>query len=114
MFWLRFRDLDDRSLLETTLVVQCGEFSRTPKMNDCGNGRAPGSIGTPGRDHCGNSMGCLLGGGIMGGQVVGSTDRRRTAPHTQPLLPADVHATIYHMLGTDPRLQLLDPSGRPD
>jgi hypothetical protein len=92
----------------------CGEFSRTPKMNDGGNGGAPMSMGTPGRDHWGNSMFCLLGGGgVKGGQVVGSTDRLGTAPHTRPLLPANVHATIYEVLGIDPKLQLLDPSGRP-
>jgi hypothetical protein len=109
-----FRDLDDRGLLATTLVVLCGEFSRTPKMNDGGNGGAPMSMGTPGRDHWGNSMFCLLGGGgLKGGQVVGSTDRLGTAPHTRPLLPANVHATIYEVLGIDPKLQLLDPSGRP-
>jgi hypothetical protein len=109
-----FRDLDDRGLLERTLVVLCGEFSRTPKMNDGGNGGKPGSMGTPGRDHWGNSMFCLLGGGgIKGGQVVGSTDRLGTAPHTRPLVPANIHATIYQVLGIDPTLQLLDPSGRP-
>jgi hypothetical protein len=109
-----FRDLDDRGLLDSTLVVLCGEFSRTPKMNDGGNGGAPMSMGTPGRDHWGNSMFCLLGGGgVKGGQVVGSTDRLGTAPHTRPLLPANVHATIYEVLGIDPKLQLLDPSGRP-
>ena len=45
----------------TTLVVLCGEFSRTPKMNDGGNGGPPRSMGTPGRDHWGNSMFCLHG-----------------------------------------------------
>jgi hypothetical protein len=109
-----FQDLDDRGLLETTLVVLCGEFSRTPKMNDGGNGGAPMSMGTPGRDHWGNSMFCLLGGGgVKGGQVVGSTDRLGTRPHTRPLVPANIHATIYHVLGIDPKLHLLDPSGRP-
>jgi hypothetical protein len=109
-----FRDLDDRGLLETTLVVLCGEFSRTPKMNNGGNGGAPGSMGTPGRDHWGNSMFCLLGGGgIKGGQIVGSTDRLGTRPHTRPLVPANIHATIYQVLGMDPKLQLLEPSGRP-
>ena len=59
-------------------------------------------------------MFCLLGGGgLRGGQVIGSTDRLGTRPHTRPLTPANVHATIYHVLGIDPRLQLLDPSGRP-
>jgi hypothetical protein len=109
-----FEDLDERGLLDTTLVVLCGEFSRTPKMNDGGNGGAPRSMGTPGRDHWGNSMFCLMGGGgVKGGQVVGSTDRLGTRPATRPLKPCHIHATIYQVLGIDPKLQLLDPSGRP-
>jgi Protein of unknown function (DUF1501) len=109
-----FADLDERGLLETTLVVLCGEFSRTPKMNDGGNGGPAGSMGTPGRDHWGNSMFCLLGGGgVRGGQIVGSTDRLGTQPHTRVLVPANIHATIYTVLGIDPALQVLDPSGRP-
>jgi hypothetical protein len=109
-----FEDLRDRNLLDRVLVVLCGEFSRTPRMNDGGNGGPPRSMGTPGRDHWGNSMFCLLGGGgLRGGQVVGSTDRLGTRPHTRPVTPANIHATIYHVLGIDPRLQLLDPSGRP-
>lgn len=107
-------DLDTRGLLDTTLVVLCGEFSRTPKMNDGGNGGAPMSMGTPGRDHWGNSMFCLLGGGgVKGGQIVGSTDRLGTRPASRPVVPANIHATIYQVLGIDPKLHLLDPSGRP-
>jgi hypothetical protein len=109
-----FEDLDDRGLLDTTLVVLCGEFGRTPKMNDGGNGGAAGSMGTPGRDHWGNSMFCLMGGGgIKGGQIVGSTDRLGAVPHTRAVTPSNIHATIYQVLGIDPKLQLLDPSGRP-
>jgi hypothetical protein len=109
-----FQDLDQRGLLETTLVVLCGEFSRTPRMNDGGNGGAPRSMGTPGRDHWGNAMFCLLGGGgVKGGRIVGSTDRLGERPHTRPVTPSNIHATIYQVLGIDPRLQLLDPSGRP-
>ncbi len=109
-----FEDLDDRGLLETTLVVLCGEFSRTPKMNDGGNGGAPMSQGTPGRDHWGNSMFCLMGGGgIKGGQVIGSTDRLGQNPHSRAVTPSNIHATIYNVLGIDPKLQVLDPSGRP-
>jgi hypothetical protein len=109
-----FEDLSDRGLLAKTLVVLCGEFSRTPRMNDGGNGGAPMSMGTPGRDHWGNSMFCLMGGGgVKGGQVVGSTDRLGTAPHTRPVTPSNIHATIYQVLGIDPKLHLLDPSGRP-
>jgi hypothetical protein len=109
-----FQDLQQRGLLDRVLVMLCGEFSRTPRMNDGGNGGAPRSMGTPGRDHWGNAMFCLLGGGgVKGGQVVGSTDRLGTRPHTRPITPANLHATIYHVLGLDPHLQLLDPSGRP-
>lgn len=109
-----FLDLEDRGLLDSTLVVLCGEFSRTPKMNDGGNGGAPMSMGTPGRDHWGNSMFCLMGGGgVKGGIVVGSTNRLGERPKDRPLKPTHIHSTIYKVLGIDPALQLLDPSGRP-
>ncbi len=109
-----FTDLDRRGLLETTLVILCGEFSRTPRMNDGGNGGPPLSQGTPGRDHWGNSMFCLLGGGgVKGGQIIGSTDRRGESPSSRPVRPENIHATIYRCLGMDPKLRILDHSGRP-
>lgn len=109
-----FADLDERGLLDSTLVILCGEFSRTPRMNDGGNGGPAGSMGTPGRDHWGNAMFCLLGGGgVRGGMVVGETDSKGQAPKSRPLRPDNLHATIYHCLGIDPTLHLLDPSGRP-
>jgi hypothetical protein len=109
-----FADLEDRGTLGRTLVVLCGEFSRTPRMNDGGNGGPPRSMGTPGRDHWGNAMFCLLGGGgLRGGQIVGSTNRLGTAPKDRSLTPADVHATIYHVLGIDPTVAFLDRTGRP-
>jgi len=109
-----FEDLVDRGLYDQTLVVLCGEFSRTPKMNDGGNGGPPGSQGTPGRDHWGDAMFCLLGGGgVQGGRVVGSTDRLGQRPKTRAVTPCNIHATIYRVLGIDPKLQLLDPTGRP-
>ncbi|HEV3258804.1 MAG TPA: DUF1501 domain-containing protein [Gemmataceae bacterium] len=109
-----FSDLAERGQLDTTLVVLCGEFSRTPRMNDGGNGGPAGSKGTPGRDHWGNAMFCLLGGGgVKGGQVIGSTDRLGTQPRTRAVTPSNIHATIYHVLGIDPALHLLDHSGRP-
>lgn len=109
-----FTDLQERGLLDQVLVMLGGEFSRTPRMNDGGNGGAPRSMGTPGRDHWGNAMFWLMGGGgVRGGTIVGSTDRLGERPHTRPITPCNVHATIYNVLGIDPRLQLLDPSGRP-
>jgi uncharacterized protein (DUF1501 family) len=103
-----FQDLDERGLLASTLVILCGEFSRTPRMND-GSGQ-----GTPGRDHWGASMFCLLGGGgVKGGSIVGSTDAKGMQPISRPLRPDHIHATIYKSLGIDPTLHLLDLSGRP-
>jgi hypothetical protein len=59
-------------------------------------------------------MFCLLGGGgVQGGRIVGSTDRLGETPKERPLWPSNIHATIYRVLGIDPKLQLLDPSGRP-
>ena len=107
-------DLDERGLLESTLVLLCGEFSRTPRMNDGGNGGPPLSKGTPGRDHWGNAMFCLLaGGGVRGGQVVGATNSRGEEPIARAVRPDNLHATIYRCLGIDPKLHILDHSGRP-
>ncbi len=109
-----FTDLDQRGLLDTTLVVLCGEFSRTPRMNDGGNGGPPLSKGTPGRDHWGNSMFCLLGGGgVKGGQIVGSTNSKGERPANRPVRPDNIHATIYRCLNIDPNFHILDHSGRP-
>jgi hypothetical protein len=108
------KDLSDRGMLESTLVILCGEFSRTPRMNDGGNGGPPGSKGTPGRDHWGNSLSCLLaGGGIRGGQVIGSTNSKGERPLSRAVTPCNLHATIYKALGLDPTLHLLDHQGRP-
>ncbi len=109
-----FTDLTERGLYEKVLVVVCGEFSRTPRMNNGGNGGAPMSMGTPGRDHWGNAMFCVLGGGgVKGGQIVGATDRLGESPKERPLTPNDIHQTIYHVLGVDPTTSFLDHSGRP-
>jgi hypothetical protein len=109
-----FQDLSDRGLLDQTLVMLCGEFGRTPKMNDGGNGGAPGSMGTPGRDHWGNAMSVLLGGGgVKGGRIVGSTNSRGEVPKDRPVTPSDLHATIFQVLGVDPQIAFLNHSGRP-
>ncbi len=109
-----FTDLHERGLAEKVLVVMCGEFSRTPRMNNGGNGGPAGSMGTPGRDHWGNAMFCLMGGGgIQGGRIVGSTNRLGEVPKDRPLECADVHATIYHVLGIDPSISFLNHAGRP-
>jgi len=109
-----FEDLCARGLYERTLVVLCGEFSRTPRMNDGGNGGPPMSMGTPGRDHWGNAMFCLLGGGgVRGGQIVGSTNRLGETPKDRPLRPSDIHHTIFHAMGIDRSIQFVNHAGRP-
>ncbi|MBI1902405.1 MAG: DUF1501 domain-containing protein [Planctomycetia bacterium] len=109
-----FEDLSDRGLYDKVLVVLCGEFSRTPRMNNGGNGGAAGSMGTPGRDHWGASMFCLLGGGgVKGGRIVGSTDRLGERPKDNPLRPGDIHHTIFRVLGVDPSVHFPDHAGRP-
>jgi hypothetical protein len=53
------------------------------------------------------------GGGVKGGQIIGATDRLGQRPIARPVTPSNIHATIYEVLGIDPKLHLLDPSGRP-
>lgn len=109
-----FTDLTRRGLYDKVLVVLCGEFSRTPKMNDGGNGGPPLSMGQPGRDHWGSAMFCLMGGGgVKGGQIVGSTNRLGEVPQDRPVRPGHIHHTIYHVLGVDPATHFLNHQGRP-
>ncbi len=96
-------DLNDRGLLDETLVVWLTEFGRTPTIN-----RAAG------RDHFPNCYSvAFAGGGIRGGQVYGASDATGFAPASSPCGPADLHATIFHALGIDPQTVIHDPSGRP-
>jgi hypothetical protein len=109
-----FSDLAERGLYDRVLVMLCGEFSRTPRMNDGGNGGAPMSMGAPGRDHWGNSMFCLLGGGgVQGGRIVGSTNRLGEAPQDRPVRPGDIHHTMFKVLGVDPKWHFAAHAGRP-
>lgn len=109
-----FEDLTERGLLDQVLVMVMGEFSRTPKMNNGGNGGPPLSKGTPGRDHWGNALSVLMGGGgVKGGQVVGSTNRLGEVPKDRPLRPGDVHHSVFRVLGVDPSLHFENHAGRP-
>jgi uncharacterized protein (DUF1501 family) len=96
-------DLQERGLLDETLVVLMGEFGRTPRFNTAG-----------GRDHwpaCFSAV--LAGGGIKGGQVYGSSDNSAAYVTSSPVSPQDLMATIYHCLGIDPHMQIYDPQNRP-
>jgi hypothetical protein len=77
-------------------------------------GRSPRVNGAAGRDHwpqCGFSL--LTGGGVKAGHVHGATDRQAAYPVDHPVPPADLVATIYHLLGIDPDMTVDDRTGRP-
>lgn len=96
-------DLDQRGLLESTLVVAWGEFGRTPRVNN-----------KAGRDHYPNVFSAALAGGpVKGGRVVGSSDSKAAYPVSNPKKPQDVLATMYRHLGVDMHKHYLDNAGRP-
>jgi uncharacterized protein (DUF1501 family) len=92
-------DLDERGLLETTLVVAVGEFGRTPKL---GQFTQSSNTKKSGRDHWPHAFTAILsGGGIRGGQVYGETTKDAGYVLDKPVTPADLSATILHHLGID-------------
>jgi hypothetical protein len=96
-------DLAQRGLLDETLIVCMGEFGRTPLINAHG-----------GRDHWPAVQSLVLaGGGIRGGSVYGASDRYGAYPADKPTTPAAVAATILHLLGVPPDLEIHDRSNRP-
>ena len=98
-----FRDLADRGLLSSTLVVITGEFGRTPRINK-----------NAGRDHWGPAFTVALGGaGIKGGRVVGKSDARAERPASDPYGPEDLSATMYRLMGINPKEEFYTPEGRP-
>jgi hypothetical protein len=102
-------DLSERGMLQDTLVVVMGEFGRTPKINE----GQPG-IPIPGRDHWGDAFSVMMaGGGLRGGQVIGATNAKGEYPVERPLGPEDILATVYHVMGIDPKQTFNDLSGRP-
>ncbi len=109
-------DLDDRGLLDETLVVMCGEMGRTPKISPItvGGKNASGEVFTPGRHHWGDVFPCFFAGGpIRPGRVIGTTDSHGGLPVTEAYTPADLAATIFFALGIGPERQFHDEDGRP-
>lgn len=105
-------DLQQRGMLDDTLVIWTGEMGRTPRVGQSVVGGA--GAGADGRDHWGKVFTSILaGGGVRGGTVYGSSDRYAAEPATSPTPPADLTATIYHLLGVDPRMEIRDRLGRP-
>lgn len=97
------RDLEERGLLDETLVCLVTEFGHTPKFN-----------AREGRDHWGRVFSiALAGGGIRGGVVYGASDERAAEPEVDPVQPRDYLATVYRCLGFSPETLVYDVQGRP-
>jgi hypothetical protein len=104
-------DLEQRGLLDSTLVLSMGEFGRTPRV-----GIVTANAGTDatGRDHWPNCYSILLaGGGVRGGATVGRSDAYTTFPAERPVTPEDLVATLYDALGVDLHTEIHDRLGRP-
>jgi uncharacterized protein (DUF1501 family) len=90
-------------MLDDTLVLCLGEFGRTPRINKLG-----------GRDHWPAVQSVVLAGaGIQGGSVYGASDRDGATPADRPVSPADLTATLMHLLGIPADLEIMDRTGRP-
>jgi hypothetical protein len=96
-------DLDERGLLDETLVVWMGEFGRTPQINK-----------NESRDHWPQCYTVLFaGGGVKRGFIYGSSDAKAMFPDQNPVRPDDLSATIYYLLGIDPQTEVYDRNNRP-
>ncbi len=97
------RDLEQRGMLDSTLVLVTTEFGRTPKINN-----------TAGRDHYPKVFSIVMaGGGIKKGLIHGSTDATAGEPDQNPLHVPDLAATIYNQIGINPEKSLMAPGNRP-
>ena len=97
------QDLKDRGMLDKTLIMMVSEFGRTPRIND-----------NAGRDHWAAVFSCFMaGGGIKGGQVIGSSDEDAMRPQDRPVEVADLHATLCYALGINHEKEVMTPLQRP-
>lgn len=96
-------DLDERGMLDETLVVMMGEMGRTPKINN-----------NAGRDHWSQCQTVVFsGGGTRNGIVIGASDKTASLPITQPYGIQDLLRTIFHLMGVDADRVYHTPLGRP-
>ena len=101
-----FVGLEEKGLLDSTVVYVTGEFGRTPKINS--------RTAEGGRDHYPRCMFMLMaGGGVRGGQVIGKSDEKATAPVNEAITPDDVAATFYQAMGIDHLKEYHTSTGRP-
>lgn len=101
-------DLQQRGLLDSTLIVMAGEMGRTPKIS-----LLPQHYAKPGRDHWGTQTVFFAGGGVNGGTVIGSTDKQGAFPKANPQKPDNMGASIYQALGIPRELAWYNSANRP-
>lgn len=100
-------DLEERGMLDNTLVIAMGEFGRTPTLGTQGS--------TDGRNHWPYVMSmCMAGGGFRHGQVIGASSRDGGEIWERPVKPGDLAATIYHHMGVPLDTTYADHQGRPN
>ena len=104
-------DMDQRGLLDETLVVWMGEFGRTPKIGYTQSNNTNNATGRDHHPHCYSIL--LAGGGVRGGSYFGRSDRDGWYPAENPVHPGDLGATIYDAFGINPHQDIRDPLGRP-
>lgn len=96
-------DLARDGQLEKTMVIMLSEFGRTPNVNK-----------DAGRDHHAPVFSCFIaGGGVKGGQVIGSSDKDGYEPQDRPVKVPDLHASVCHALGIDGNKEVMTPLQRP-
>lgn len=96
-------DLEERGMLDSTLVIMMGEMGRTPRVNK-----------NAGRDHWGKAQSILMaGGGVQGGQVIGATDKHASEPIRDEVSIHDLHRTIFTLMGIKTDKTYYTPQGRP-
>src|SRR5262249_9632421 len=101
-------DLEATGLLDETMVMMLGEFGRTPKITPTPSSKSAG------RDHWAACFfGLFAGAGVRGGQVIGKSDKIGAYPITTPFSPDDIGATVYHVLGVEPAVEVRDRQDRP-
>jgi hypothetical protein len=102
-------DLHNSGLLDSTLIVMAGEFGRTPRISTLAS-----AYKLPGRDHWGKVQTVFLaGGGVVGGRVIGSSDKIGGFPRFDPQTPENLAATIYQALGLPATVAWRDAQDRP-
>ena len=98
-----YEDLEQRGLLQDTAIIWMGEFSRTPRIN-----------GNAGRDHWPQVFSiAMAGGGVKGGYIHGTSAPTGSTPEDDPFTVDNYAATVFSLVGIDPRKELMADGGRP-